>query len=73
MPLPTVRQVSAFTLHAFHPKALNDCLCTWQVFWLGNLLNTFPSDDSGMKFQQVKVKSEKLKVKASVCLLTLNF
>lgn len=23
-----------FTLHAFHPKALNDSICTWQVFWL---------------------------------------
>lgn len=44
---------TAFTLHAFHPKALNVVL-TWQVFWLGNLLNTFPSFDSGMKIQQAK-------------------
>jgi hypothetical protein len=26
--------LSAFTLHAFHPKALK-LLVTWQVFWLG--------------------------------------
>jgi len=32
----------AFTLHAFHPKALNDCLLNWQVFWLSRFSDTFP-------------------------------
>jgi hypothetical protein len=31
-----------FTLHAFHPKAVNDKCGTWQVFWLTINLIAFP-------------------------------
>jgi hypothetical protein len=24
-----------FMIHAFHPKALNNFILNWQVFWLG--------------------------------------
>ena len=26
--------LAALTLHAFHPKAVNDKYACWQVFWL---------------------------------------
>ena len=38
-----IKCLKPFYISCLSPESLNDNNCTWQVFWLALLLNTFPS------------------------------